>query len=94
MADFQKKYISCLAPTRSRQSKHLNLYEKGTEKLEDDLNIVGIIKNLKNFKILMQDYLIKDDQMKFEIEYHDDKTIDLDSDRSSWKYKAKKKKLQ
>jgi len=50
----------CLFPFRcwSKRDKLTKLYEKGEEKLEAALDVVKIIKNLRNIKILMENSMM------------------------------------
>ena len=84
--DFLKTYFDYITNKRLRGNKLLKLYTNGVDMLEDELNIVNIIKNLKYYRIIMEDYLINSEKMRFDIEYHSNNAIDLDSDEESNSY--------
>lgn len=54
------------------------LYEIGSDKLEGEMNIVKIIKNLKFLRVLMKKHLA-DENLQFEIRHDPKNVIDLDA---------------
>lgn len=62
----------------SRRTKLQKLYEIGSEKLEGEMNIVKIIKNLKFLRVLMKKHLA-DENLQFEIRHDPKNVIDLDA---------------
>ena len=81
--DFLKTNFKCIAKKKTLlgdNNKLLKLYKDGTDMLEDELDIVNMIRNIKYFRIIMQDYLVHSDQMRFDIYYHSNNAIDLDSE--------------
>ena len=68
-------YFGCLFKKRTKLQK---LYEIGSEKLEGEMNIVKIIKNLKFLRVLMRKHLA-DEKLQFEIRHDPKNVIDLDA---------------
>jgi len=60
------------------RTKLQKLYEVGQEKLEVEMDIVKIIKNLKFLRILMKQY-VADEEMQFKIRHDPKNVIDLDA---------------
>ena len=60
------------------KGKLQKLYEQGQDKLEGEMNIVKIIRNLKFLRILMKKY-VADEQMQFDIRHNPKNVIDLDA---------------
>ena len=54
-------YCSCFGRTR-KSSKLQKLYELGSERIEDELDITIVLKKLKNLDILVKKFLVDDDQ--------------------------------
>ena len=55
----------------------LNLYEIGTERLYNELNLVSIIKNLRNLEFIIKNNLT-DDLIKLQTIFDKNNVIDLD----------------
>ena len=58
------------------------MYNKSSDKLEKEFNIVKIIKNLKDLRILIKNKFI-DDLTKFQINHNTKNIIDLEDTSSS-----------
>jgi hypothetical protein len=63
---------------KKKKTKLMKLYINGTEKLEKELDIVKIIKYLKNLRILVKDKFFKDKVELFKIEHDKKNVINLD----------------
>lgn len=62
--------------------KYIRLYERGEERVENDLDIVYIIKTLRNLNIYMKNTNLTK-QIKFEILHSKQNLINLDEDSFS-----------
>ena len=62
--------------------KYMRLYERGEERVENDLDIVYIIKTLRNLNIYMKNTNLTK-QIKFEIMHSKQNLINLDEDSFS-----------
>ena len=60
-----------------KKSKLHKLVSKSSDRIDSELNIVKIIKNLKFLKILMKKHLT-DPMMRKKIEHDDKNIVDLD----------------
>ena len=56
--------LLCFSKWWKKHEKLKKLYEKGSEKIKTELNIVKIVKDLRNLKILIKNSLM-DPQIKF-----------------------------
>jgi len=66
--------IQCCTP----KGKLQKLYEEGQDKLEAEMNMVKIIRNLKFLRILMKKY-VADEEMQYDIRHNPKNVIDLDA---------------
>ena len=58
------------------------MYEDGTQRIEAELNIVKVIRALRNIKILMRNSLMSK-RVKYEIKHAEKNLINIDSSDSS-----------
>jgi len=58
------------------------LYHDGTHRLEQELDILKILKSLRNMKILLKNKFL-DEEMQFQIEHNNKNVISLSSCSSS-----------
>jgi hypothetical protein len=58
-------------------SKLIKLFDKASEKIVKELNVVKVIRNLRNLKILVKNTFMND-EMKEEIKYSNKNIIDLE----------------
>lgn len=65
----------CCFPKRDR---FLKLYDKGQDRIDTDLDIVKIMKSIRNMKILMRNSFM-DDETKFQITHSRKNLINLDT---------------
>jgi 5,10-methylenetetrahydrofolate reductase len=63
-----------------RGEKHKRLYYEGKSRLEDDMDMVTLIKQMRRFSTLMDSSLLKSKVRKFEVDHSYPNVIDLDSD--------------
>ena len=63
-----------------KRSKLAKLYDTCQDKIDAELDVVKIIKNLKKLRIITKNHILKDPVMKFEIEHDQKNLINLDSD--------------
>jgi len=70
---------SCCCITKKQMTKYRYLIKEGEEKLDNDLDIVFLIKSIRNLNIFMKNTL-KSKRTKFEIEHSNKNCIDLDGD--------------
>jgi len=60
------------------------MYESGSDRLDEELDIVKIIRNLKNLRILMKSHIItKKKALMYQIIHDDKNVINLDQTYSS-----------
>ena len=62
------KMFPCLAQSKSKSEKLLRLYDKGYEKIKEGLDILNIMKDLANIKIVLENSLMTD-QIKHALTY-------------------------
>ena len=60
-----------------QDSKLIKLFDKASEKIDKELNVVKVIRNLRNLKILIKNTFMND-EMKEEIKYSNKNIIDLE----------------
>ena len=67
------------------------LYEKGNERLEEEVNLVWIVKEIRKLKALAECSTLSSQQREFLLDHGKNNLIDLDSDtdfnqidRHSW----------
>jgi hypothetical protein len=53
---------------------------KGSEKLEEDLNLVSIVKKLRQLDIILQNSLLKDEKRKLYVEHAYQNVINIDDE--------------
>ena len=70
---------SCCCITKKQMTKYRYLIKEGEEKLDNDLDIVFLIKSIRNLNIFMRNTL-RSKRTKFEIEHSTKNCIDLDGD--------------
>ena len=63
----------CLGVKANKLNKLQKLYKKGEERFERELDVINIVRNLKNFRIMYKRYLI--DQKKEFVVNHDQSNI-------------------
>jgi len=63
----------------SKKEKYQRLYEKGQEKIESELDIVRLTKNLRYMKILLRNSLMSR-RVKFDIMHQEKNLIDVSND--------------
>jgi hypothetical protein len=70
----------CLSfSSKSKMGKILYLYKEGSERIENDLSIERIIKNLRDIKIVIKNTLMTEKE-RFRIQHNQKNVIDLDRD--------------
>ena len=57
----------------------MKLFEVGIEKINAELDILKLIKNMKNLKIIMKNKFMNDEKELFYIYHHEKNIIDLDN---------------
>ena len=76
-------YCSCFGRKRARTQLQ-RMYESGSDRLDEELDIVKIIRNLKNLRILMKSHIItKKKALMYQIIHDDKNVINLDQTYSS-----------
>ena len=78
----------CGCPKSSKLGK---LYEIGSERLDEETNLVAIVKKLRHFEIILENSLLNSDQRKFDIAHSMKNVIDLDDDMPSRSYSNKRR---
>ena len=66
---------TCCFPKRDKFKK---LYEEGEDKIESELNIVKIMKTLRDMKILLKGTLMNDVGTKFQVKHAAKNILNLD----------------
>ena len=74
--------LFCFGYCWENQSKIERLFERSADKMDGDLDIVKITRNMRNFKILLKNYCL-DDKIKFEIAHSNKNCIDVDTTDSN-----------
>jgi hypothetical protein len=64
-----------------RQKKLMRLKQKGSSMLKKELNVIKIVKGLRDLKILAKHYLI-DDKIQFNVNHNKRNVIKIDSSAS------------
>jgi len=72
----------CKPKTWKNVNKFKKLYRIGENRIEKELNIVKIMKNIKDIKICLRNSIM-DDRVKFEIGHTNKKVIDVDDTHNS-----------
>jgi len=57
------------------------LYRDGTTRLEQETNLVSIVKKIRHFEIILENSLLNSDQRKFDVAHSMKNIIDLDDDK-------------
>ena len=70
---------SCCCISKKQLTKYKYLIKEGEERIDDDLDIVFLIKSIRNLNIFMKNTL-RSKRTKFEIEHSNKNCIDLDGD--------------
>lgn len=65
-----------------RREKFLKLYNKGQDRIDAELDIVKIMKNLRNIKILMRNSFM-DDEIKYQITHARKNLLNIDTSSES-----------
>lgn len=73
----------CWSKFWRKRDKMQKLYDKGQEMIETQLNILKIVKNLRNLKILMRGSMMTE-KVKQQIAHEEKNLINLDSDELSF----------
>ena len=63
-----------------KRSKLAKLYDVCQDKIDAELDVVKIIRNLKNLRIIAKNNIAKDPIMKIQIEHNEKNFVNLDSD--------------
>ena len=63
-----------------KRSKLAKLYDTCQDKIDAELDVVKIIKNLKKLRIITKNHILNDPAMRHEIEHDEKNLINLDSD--------------
>lgn len=71
--------FSCFNSCSKKNSKLTKLYKKAENRINKELDIVKILTNVRNLKILLKNSMI-DEQVRFEIAHADKNLISLDTD--------------
>lgn len=53
----------------------------GYEKLQEEMNLVNILKNLRKTKIIMDNSLLKSPMRRYQVNHVEDNLIDIDSEQ-------------
>ena len=73
---------SCCMLPKNKANKYMRLYERGEERIENELDICYIIRTLRNLNIYMKNTSLTK-QVKFEIMHSKANLINLDEDSFS-----------
>jgi hypothetical protein len=60
--------------------KHRRLYNIGTTRLQEDLNLISLIKQVRYMSAILDSSLLKSKSRKFQVMHSRQNVIDLDSD--------------
>lgn len=60
------------------RKKFTKVFEKGAERIDQELNIIYFMNNLRNLKILLKNSLMKDPEIRMKIKHDEKNLIDLD----------------
>ena len=56
------------------------LLKKGHKKLQDEMNIVNVIKDIRRTRIVMESSLLKNPLRRYQVNHVEDNLIDIDSE--------------
>mgnify|MGYP006108634375 CR=1 FL=1 len=56
------------------------LLKKGYKKLQDEMNIVNVIKDIRRTRIVMESSLLKNPLRRYQVNHVEDNLIDIDSE--------------
>lgn len=56
------------------------LLKKGHKKLQDEMNIVNVIKDIRRARIVMESSLLKNPLRRYQVNHVEDNLIDIDSE--------------
>lgn len=81
---FMANFLGCLCPISKwpKIEKYRKIYDETTDRIETELNIVKIIKNLKDIKILMKASLLTP-ELKQQIRHNERYLIDLEDEEEA-----------
>ena len=71
----------------------MKLYERGQDRIESELNIVKIMKSMRDMKILMKNSLM-DNQIRYQIKHSEKNILNLDSTSSEEEFEIDQKQPQ
>ena len=76
--------MGCFFPSCcwSKKVKLQRLFERSDERIQNELDLIKVVRNMKSFKILLKNFLMTD-KVKFEIAHSAKNCIDLDSESES-----------
>ena len=57
------------------------LLKKGYKKLQDEMNIVNVIKDIRRTRIVMESSLLKNPLRRYQVNHVEDNLIDIDSEQ-------------
>ena len=71
--------LFCCKLCWNKQEKLTKVYEETNDRLESELDIVKLLRTLRNSKILLKNTILND-KMRFEIAHSEKNVVGLDSD--------------
>ena len=73
--------LGCLFPCIcwSKREKLQRLYEKSNERIDKELDLIKVVKNMKSFRVFLKNFLMTD-KIKFELAHSMKNCIDIDTD--------------
>lgn len=69
---------SCFRSLRKNHSKFSRIFESGKKRLDSELNVIKMINNLRNTRILLKSTLMKEPEIELKIKHDPKNIIDLD----------------
>lgn len=77
------RVLGCFCPRFmfKKRDQFLKMYERGQGRIESELNIVKIMKSVRNMKILMR-HSFMDDEIKYQISHSKKNLINIDTTSS------------
>lgn len=73
--------LGCLFPCIcwSKREKLNRLYEKSNDRIDKELDLVKVVKNMKSFRVFLKNFLMTE-KIKFEIAHSFKNCVDIDTD--------------
>ena len=74
--------FECINRCWKNGSKYEKVFKKGQQRIDAELNIVKLMNNLRNIKILLKASLMKDPDIRYQVKHDQKNLIDLDDEVS------------